>query len=81
MHRRLLAFFLALAAGTTASAQHIPRYTIDGGGGSSQSGSFVLRGSVGQPDAGRASAPGYVLRGGFWVVGGDRIFTNAFEIL
>lgn len=81
MHRRLLTVFLALAAGTNVSAQQITRYTIDGGGGSSQAGSFVLRGSVGQPDAGRVSAPGYVLRGGFWAAGGDRIFATAFEIL
>jgi len=40
--------------------------TIDGGGGSSSGGSFLLNGSIGQPDAGALSGGDYNLQGGFW---------------
>ena len=41
-------------------------YTIDGGGGSSNGGSYSLGGSIGQPDAGTLSGGSYHLSGGFW---------------
>lgn len=41
-------------------------WTIDGSGGTSQSDSFVVSGTIGQPDAGRASSNSFVLSGGFW---------------
>ncbi len=41
-------------------------YTVDGGGGTSSGGDFVLRGTIGQPDAGDLSGGDFVLRGGFW---------------
>ena len=41
-------------------------FTIDGGGGTSSSGSYTVVGSVGQPDAGALSGSGYTLSGGFW---------------
>jgi hypothetical protein len=40
--------------------------TIDGGGGRSSSGPYVLTGTIGQPDAGWSSGGGYELSGGFW---------------
>ncbi len=40
-------------------------YTVDGGGGVSQSAPDALRGVAGQPDAGLLSSGGYTLRGGF----------------
>ncbi len=40
-------------------------HTIDGGGGTSTGGGFVLRSSIGQPDAGTLSGGGFELRGGF----------------
>jgi len=40
--------------------------TIDGGGGISTGGQFVLAGTVGQPDAGYMSGGNYELLGGFW---------------
>lgn len=40
--------------------------TIDGGGGMSDGGDFALRGTVGQPDAGRLSGSGFSVQGGFW---------------
>ncbi len=41
-------------------------HTIDGGGGTSTGGDFVLRGTIGQPDAGDLSGGDFTLRGGFW---------------
>jgi hypothetical protein len=42
-------------------------HTIDGGGGTSAGGDFVLSGSIGQPDAGAVMIGGeFELAGGFW---------------
>ncbi|MBI5652527.1 MAG: hypothetical protein HZC40_19075 [Chloroflexi bacterium] len=41
-------------------------WTVDGGGGQSAGGAYVLTGTIGQPDAGSASGGNYVLGGGFW---------------
>ncbi len=41
-------------------------HTVDGGGGTSGGGGFVLRGTIGQPDAGDLSGGDFTLRGGFW---------------
>ena len=61
----------AVAAGPAALAPPGPTYdlswhTIDGGGGSSTGGGFVLTGTVGQPDAGRLACGEFQLGGGFW---------------
>ena len=40
--------------------------TIDGGGGQSSGGQYVLTGTIGQPDAAYSSASKYELLGGFW---------------
>ena len=45
-------------------------YTVDGGGGTSSGGDFVLRGTIGQPDAGDLTGGGFTLRGGYWQPGG-----------
>ena len=53
----------------------IPWSTIDSGGGTSSGGSFVLSGTIGQPDAGLPmTGGGFTLTGGFWsasAVGGS----------
>lgn len=41
-------------------------HTIDGGGGVSSGGQYILRGTIGQLDAGYMSGDGYELVGGFW---------------
>ena len=41
-------------------------HTIDGGGGTSSGGPYVLTGTIGQPDADWASGGKYELLGGFW---------------
>ena len=40
--------------------------TIDGGGGISTGGQYVLTGTIGQPDAAYSSGGNYELLGGFW---------------
>jgi len=44
-------------------------YTIDGGGGQSSGGPYILTGTIGQPDAGYLGGGNYELLGGFWVGG------------
>jgi hypothetical protein len=69
-----LVVLLLLFVGTTiATAQtgadyHISWWTVDGGGGMSQSADeqYKLSGTIGQPDVGAATGIGYAVRGGFW---------------
>ena len=49
--------------------------TIDGGGGTSSGGPYVLTGTIGQPDAAYSSGGDYELLGGFWV-GGELCFVD-----
>jgi hypothetical protein len=44
-------------------------HTIDGGGGTSAGGQYVLTGTIGQPDAAWSSGGNYELLGGFWAGG------------
>jgi len=63
----------------------ITKSTIDGGGGTSSGGNFVLTGTIGQPDASLQSSTGgdYALAGGFWARIGEfvveLIFKDGFE--
>src|SRR5262249_51498768 len=59
----------ALLARTHAAGEFaIDWYSIDGGGSRSSGGSFVLNGSLGQPDAQILSGGTFSLAGGFWPV-------------
>jgi hypothetical protein len=65
--------FLALVAAAAlvpldlrAQPFSIPWSTVDGGGGTSTGGGFAVSGTVGQPDAGRASGGDFSIQGGFW---------------
>jgi len=49
--------------------------TIDGGGGTSSGGSYVLSGTIGQPDAAYSAGGQYELLGGFWS-GGPLCFVD-----
>ena len=65
-HAISLAFALAAPA-ALAQPFEIDWYTIDGGGGTSSGGTYVLSGTIGQHDAGGTLAGGtYELTGGFW---------------
>ncbi len=44
----------------------IPWHTIDGGGGTSSVGQYIVTGTIGQPDAAVSSGDNYELLGGFW---------------
>ena len=56
-------------------------YTIDGGGGESTGGDYILTGTVGQPDSAASSGSGpYWLHGGFWSLPQNHIiFADGFE--
>lgn len=45
---------------------HLSWYSIDGGGGTSTGGTYQVRGTAGQADAGDMAGGTFVLRGGFW---------------
>ncbi len=51
---------------TAAGDYDLTWFTVDGGGGTSTGGGFVLTGTAGQPDAGELAGGDFVLRGGFW---------------
>lgn len=63
-----------------AAGFEIPWSSIDGGGSTMDGGTFSLRGTVGQPDAGSAVADARSLFGGYWAVPkeGD-LFADGFE--
>lgn len=77
----------ATADATGGSALAVARWTIDGGGGRSSGGSYVLSASIAQPDADPlhpATGAGYAIEGGFWpgVVQGvptTALFADSFE--
>jgi hypothetical protein len=60
-----------LAASTAPSALEVQRYVIGGGGGHSEAGGYVLRGTAGQPVAGLTSEASYDLCSGFWCGAGQ----------
>jgi hypothetical protein len=64
----LTLLLIAGAAVADATGYDLPWWTVDSGGGTSGSanGSYTLRGTIGQPDAGVLSGDDYTLTGGFW---------------
>lgn len=59
-----IAFFAAI--GPAMARYKIISHTIDGGGGTSRGGRFVVTGTIGQPDADWARGETYEILGGFW---------------
>jgi hypothetical protein len=52
-----------------AAAQYsIDWSTVDGGGGTSTGGDYMLSGTIGQPDTGTVSGGNFALNGGFWSI-------------
>jgi hypothetical protein len=70
MKRRILKHLFRIALGFAcplmASAQSIPVSVSAGGGGTSASGAFEVKGTVGQPSAVVSVSGPYAVRGGFW---------------
>jgi hypothetical protein len=59
--------FALLFVVSAARAQYsIDWFTMDGGGGSGSAGTFLMSGTIGQPDAASGSADGVVFLGGYW---------------
>jgi hypothetical protein len=68
---RSLITFLVVTLATSATVRaggnfDIVSYTIDGGGGRSTGGAFVVTGTIGQPDAGSMTGGTFAVTGGFW---------------
>jgi hypothetical protein len=57
---------LLTAAAAAQDGYSITRWTVDGGGASSQAAGYDLTGTIGQPDVGTLAEGGYTLAGGFW---------------
>jgi hypothetical protein len=77
INRLLLCGIMALVIFTTVGVADykITWSTIDGGGGRSAGGQYVLTGTIGQPDAEYSSGGNYELLGGFWP-GGTLCFVD-----
>lgn len=58
--------FLLLVSSTASAQLSITRYTIDGGGGTSENGTSKITGTIGQPFTGVASGGNSQISGGFW---------------
>ncbi len=54
--------------------------TIDGGGGRSSGGPYVLTGTIGQTDAANSSSGNFQVLGGFWP-GGPVCFVDADDLI
>jgi len=67
----LLALWLSFVVPTAAQnpTYTLSWWTVDGGGGVSSGGGYILAGSMGQPDAGVPAGGGFRLCGGFWCGG------------
>jgi hypothetical protein len=63
----LVLILLLVASGVYAQTYHIDWYVIGSGGGHSQSGSYQLDGTIGQPIVGKSSSANYQIEAGFWV--------------
>jgi len=61
----ILSFFLFAFCFCSRAQYAIDWYDVSGGGGSSSSGNYTLRGVVGQPEAGAMASNSYTLQGGF----------------
>ena len=61
----LSAFYLFITVPVWADYT-VSRYTVDSGGGVSIGGTYIVRGTIGQPDAGEMAGGDYRLSGGFW---------------
>ena len=68
MNRLIPIVIFASLATSAAIAQNytITPSTLDCGGGTTTGGTYLLSGTIGQPDAGVVTGGTYVLLGGFW---------------
>jgi hypothetical protein len=68
----ILALSLLCGFSSAAHAQFgIPWSTVDGGGGFSSGGPWIIRATIGQADAGKSTSASFSFSGGFWSQGVD----------
>lgn len=77
-------FFVLVIGGLMIGATPVMAQTysldwgnVEGAGGTSQGGQYVIRGTFGQPDAGTLTGGSFTLAGGFWAgdwASGHRLF-------
>jgi len=86
-HRKVVPFVLSLVilsllvavALAQSGGYDLSWWTVDGGGGTLEDGSYTLSGTAGQPDAAVWQGGGHTLSGGFWggagpVTHGERVY-------
>jgi len=83
MRKFMIGIILAAMLGLTSSpaesqSYNLTWFTIDGGGGVSSGGTYVLTGTIGQPDADYSAGGQYELLGGFWP-GGPLCFVDFYS--
>ena len=66
MKRLVFMCMFGIVASSALADYSIDWYTIDGGGGTSSGGSYVLTGTIGQPDASSSQGDVFIIMGGFW---------------
>jgi hypothetical protein len=74
---KAVSLVLLLAAVSVFGDYEITRHTIDGGGGTSSGGQYIVSGTIGQHDAAYSQGGDYELLGGFWP--GEPLCTVEFE--
>lgn len=61
-----LFWFLVVVTPALGQSFDLSWYNVEGSGGISQGGQFVLSGTAGQPETGTLNGGNYTLVGGFW---------------
>jgi hypothetical protein len=72
---KFVVYIVAVSTSAVWSDYQIVWSTIDGGGGQSSGGQYVLTGTIGQPDAAYFEGGHYEVLGGFWP-GGPQCFVD-----
>ena len=62
----VILFAISSACAQSSGGYDLSWNTIDGGGGTSSGDDYVLKGTIGQPDAGAMTGSGFALHGGVW---------------
>ncbi len=73
MKIKILLFLLLVS--TANAGYNISWHTVDGGGGTSSGGQYLVTGTIAQSDAAYSAGGSYELLGGFWS-GGPLCFVN-----
>ena len=76
MKNKLLSIIILFSVAAVGYGDYSIRWhTIDGGGGKSTGGQYIVTGTIGQPDAAHSQSQQYELLGGFWP-GGPGCFVD-----